>query len=442
MPRGVARVECRPFTVARELQREAIDYATSLILSICGGQAGPVDEFVNKARLPLGDAILLRRQRIGRILGFQVADEQVETLLSRLGVDLEPVEEGWLASVPSYRYDLRIEVDLIEEIARVHGYDNLPDSHPVLSPTISPVADLPGGLARARDVLIERGFQEVVTYSFVDEQLQRVVCGDQPALSLANPISSELADMRLSLLPGLINTFRHNLNRQINDLRIYEAGLRFLPGAEGLEQRKSLGALISGRAAAEHWSGEAPMVDFYSLKGHLEAVLEAVHAGDVTFRAEPHPGLHPGQSASLVVDGRVCGVIGALHPSLTKELDLAQPAYVWEIDQDVLDQQRLPAFNEVSRFPSVRRDLAVLFDESVVMGDVERTVLQNAPEFLRKLVVFDIYRGDKIASGLKSVALGLILQDNSRTLDESEVEKTVASIIKVLEEKFGATLRM
>ncbi|MDO6459837.1 phenylalanine--tRNA ligase subunit beta [Granulosicoccaceae sp. 1_MG-2023] len=425
-----------------QLQREALDYATALILEICGGQAGPVTEVLEEPRLPVAEPILLRRERIERILGFVVPAEEVEILLSRLGVELSAHPEGWTATVPGYRYDLRIEVDLIEEIARVYGYDKLPDTQPVLSPTIRPVADLPGGIWRAREVLVERGFQEVVTYSFVDPQLHEALCPGVKALPLANPISTELAEMRLSLLPGLVSAFQRNVNRQIQDLRLFESGLRFLPGPEGLEQRKTLAGLISGRAAAEHWSGEAGQVDFYTMKGHLESVFNAVHAGAVTFTAAAQPGLHPGQSATVLVDGQACGVIGTLHPSLVKQLDLQQPAYVFEIDQEVLERDCLPAYEEISRFPSVRRDIAVLFDESTSMGDVERTVLQNAPGVLRKLVVFDIYRGEKIASGLKSVALGLILQDNSRTLDEGEVEKTVAGIIKVLEEKFGATLRM
>ena len=424
------------------LQREALDYATSLILELCGGVAGPVVEEVQESRLPMAEPITLRRARIERILGFAVPDDQVEALLSKLGVTLNASADGWHCTVPSFRYDLRIEVDLIEEIARVFGYENLPDTHPVLSPTIKPVADLPGGIWRAREVLVERGYQEVVTYSFVDPQIHAAVCPGDRALALANPISSELAEMRLSLLPGLLSTFRHNLNRQILDIRIFESGLRFVPRESGLDQVPTVAGLISGRMGPEHWSGDRLLVDFYSLKGDLESVFSAVHATSVEFVAHKRSGLHPGQTASININGQQRGVIGALHPSLVAELDLAQGAFVFEIDQEVLDCNRLPVFKEISKFPSVRRDIAVLFDESTSMGDVERTVLQNASELLQKVVVFDIYRGDKIASGLKSVALGLILQDNSRTLDEGEVEKTVASIIKVLEEKFGATLRM
>lgn len=424
------------------LQEEALDYATQLVLDICGGEAGPVSVSTESARMPFGSPIKLRRDRIKRILGIEVADSDVSDLLRKLGIELSEEHDGWLVSVPSYRYDIRIEADLIEEIARVYGYDNLPRTYPDLSPGFSNVVDQKSDMDVVRQSLLENGYQEVITYSFVDCEMQEVILPNVEALSLANPISSDLAVMRTSLWPGLISTLKKNLNRQLLDVRIFEMGLRFVMNDGVLEQDRMFAGLLSGRANVESWFGEGRQVDFFDLKGDLEVLVKKAHLEGVEFVAAENPALHPGQSAKLLYNGDFAGWIGVLHPNLQKSLDLSQTAVVFEIKQELLETGHLPSFQEISKFPAVRRDIAVVLPDGIPMSSIESTVLQSAPEYLQKLVVFDVYRGDKVASGLKSVALGLILQDNSRTLDESKVESSVAGIIKVLEEKFGATLRM
>ncbi|MCB1756661.1 MAG: phenylalanine--tRNA ligase subunit beta [Gammaproteobacteria bacterium] len=424
------------------LQQEALDYATQLILDICGGQAGEISEFSEAARLPLAEPFVLRRARIKRLLGIEVADTDVESCLGKLGVQLDKREDGWLARAPGYRYDLRIEADLIEEIARVYGYHKLPRTFPDLSPEFRTVKDHPAGLETAREYLVDRGYQEVVTYSFVDHELQEKLFPEGNALPLSNPISSDLSVMRVSLWPGLVATLQKNLNRQVSDVRLFESGLRFVQSAAGLQQERVLGGLISGRLVQENWTGSDRQADFFDLKGDLEGLFERLHVDDLFFQAAQHPALHPGQSATILQADRVVGWIGTLHPNLQKSLDLSQTAIIFEIDLKLLETAFLPAYQEISKFPAVRRDIAIVLDDAIPMRSVEQAVLQSGVEYLKKVVVFDVYRGDKIAKELKSVALGLILQDNSRTLGENEVEKSVAGIIKVLEEKLGATLRM
>lgn len=424
------------------LQQEALDYATGLLLDICGGEAGPVVVHREDARQPLAEPFTLRRERIQRLLGVEVPDADVESILSRLGVQLTADEQGWQAVVPSYRYDLRIEADLIEEIARVYGYDNLPRTFPDLAPEFGSVNDVPSTVGSAKNTILTRGYQEVVTYSFIDGQLHQLLFPEQPGLPLANPISSDLSVMRTSLLPGLISTLKKNLNRQLGDVKIFESGLVFLPDGDELAQERKFAALVSGRAFVEHWTDPDRDVDFFDLKGDLELLFDKAHLDDIEFVADSIPALHPGQTASITHKGETVGWIGTLHPNLQKTLDLSQTAIAFEINQDILETEHIPGFEEISRFPAVRRDIAIQIDSDVPMSSIRHAVLQDAPDTLKKVVVFDVYRGDKIASGLKSVALGLILQDNSRTLGEHEVENSVAGIIKVLEEKFSATLRM
>ena len=425
-----------------QLQQEALDYATGLVIEICGGKAGPLVVHREESRQPLATPVELRRDRIRRLLGIEVADADVESVLNRLGVELESSDTGWLATVPSYRYDVRIEADLIEEIARVYGYDNLPRTFPNLAPEFGAVNDVPSDIFSIKKSLLTRGYQEVVTYSFIDDQLHAALFPEQDFLPLANPISSDLSAMRTSLLPGLVNTLRKNLNRQLTDVKIFETGLSFVPGKDGLKQERKLAGLISGRTFNEHWADPNRDVDFFDLKGDLELLFDKAHLTGVEFAADTHPALHPGQTASIRFAGECVGWIGTLHPNLQKTLDLSQTAIVFEINLEILETDHIPVFEEISRFPAVRRDIAIQIDADIPMSSIQQAVLQDAPDTLKKVVVFDVYRGDKIAKGLKSVALGLILQDNSRTLGENEVENSVAGIIKVLEEKFSATLRM
>ena len=437
-----------------QLQVEALEYATRLLIDIAGGQPGPVDDWQLPDRIPTPVTVELRRDRIERVLGMSVADPQVEDILQRIGVKLESSAAGWHATPPSYRYDLAIEEDYLEELARVIGYDNIPRTLNAYSPGFQPVSENAVPQMRLKQTLVGRGFQEVVTFSFVDDAVQKQLFPQQPALPLANPISSDLAVMRQSLLPGLLATLSHNLNRQNNRVKIFETGLLFEPvdasatqtAVDGLQQEGVIGGLLSGRRQPENWNNSAEMFDFFDLKSDVEALLDCVSATNFELKRSSQSFLHPGQAADILIkspDGHqeTVGWLGKLHPKLQKSLDLSQTALIFEIRLAALAAASVPKLTEISRFPSVRRDLSLLMAEKVTNDELLTCIDAHAPSFLQKTLTFDVYSGDKIEANMKSVALGLILQDFSRTLAESEVDQAVSHIVSALESNLGVTLR-
>lgn len=424
------------------LQVRALERATRLILDIVGGEAGPVVEMTT-AHLPKPATITLRRASIARMLGVDIVDADVERILRGLGMEVSGAANGWTVLPPSWRFDIGIEVDLIEELARVYGYDRLPvrSIRADLPLTARPERQL--GLPALRRTLTARGYQEAITYSFVDPKLQTLLAPGQPVVELRNPISADMSVMRTTLWAGLLTTLGHNLNRQQQRARLFETGLRFLPSAEGLpRQEKMLALVVTGRRYPESWTGGAEQVDFYDLKGDLEAVLALARVGDgITYSAGTHPALHPGQSADIQRDGRVIGHLGALHPEVQRQLGIDQPVFLLELALGEIFDGELPAFSELSRFPEVRRDLALLVDRSVAAEAVLGAAREAAGEHLRNLTLFDVYQGKGIDPQRKSLALGLTFQHSSRTLTEDEVNTTVDAVVGVLKERLAATLR-
>ncbi len=426
------------------LAPQAIERATALILEIAGGRPGAAVDTVDESRLPAREPIELRSERIRRLLGFEIAAGEVEATLTALGLIAERTERGWRVTPPSWRYDLALEADVIEEIVRVHGCDRVPRTQPQHTARIGAGSEQDVPLARLRQTLVERGWFEAVTYSFVDPALQEQFDPGVEPLPLANPIASDMSVMRTHLWPGLIKALRHNRNRQIERVRLFETGLRFVPQADaegGLAQIPALAGIADGPVWPEQWDAPTRPVDFYDLKGDLEALL--AHAGPdrFAFVSAEHPALHPGQSARIEADGAPCGWIGTLHPRLQQTLDLATAPLLFEVDLAAVARAPLPAPGAVSKFPSIRRDLAVIVDESVTAGAVQDTVREAAPPELQDAFVFDVYRGRGIDSGRKSLALGLILQGSSRTLTDDEVEAASARILSHLQTTYGATLR-
>lgn len=425
-----------------ELQREAMERATALLLEICGGNAGPITEAVSEAHLPAPEPVNLREARIERLLGIAIDGDEVERILAGLGLGVERVDDGWLCRVPSWRFDLRIEVDLLEELARVYGYNRLPVTRINGDVALPEIPEARLRLADIRRALVARDFFEAVTYSFIDENLQRTFAPAVTPVALVNPISPEHAVMRSSLLPGLAGAAVHNINRQQLRVRLFETGLRFIPGDDGLSQRPGLGLLISGPVAAESWQEGGRAADFFDLKGDVEALLAlGGDEGSVQFERAEHPALHPGQCARVLRDGVELGVLGALHPSVQKTLGLDQPAYVAELDLELLTAASIPSFTPVSRFPALRRDIAVIVDENVAAGDLLANVRSTAGAYLTDLTLFDVYQGKGIDPNRKSLALGLTFQDQSRTLDDDEVNKCVQQVIDSLQENYKAELR-
>jgi len=424
-----------------QLQARAIERATTLLLEICGGAAGPVTEQLAPEYLPVREPIHLRRQRIERVLGLLPGDTEVGEILQRLGVRIEAQDEaGWQALPPSFRFDIAIEADLIEEIGRIYGYNRLPSVPMQGSLVLQPQAETARSSEHYSDILVARGFQEVVTYSFVDPQLQEAVNPDREAVLLANPISAEMAVMRTSLWPGLLKALQHNINRQKSRVRLFEYGLRFYRDAGNIQQEPVLAGIVSGSRLPEHWDGKREAVDFYDLKQDVETLL-ARAGNDFRFVADTHPALHPGQSASIRQDDATVGWLGRLHPQLAGRLDLDPATFVFEVDYAAIGSGVLARFAPISRFPSIRRDLAVVVDAGVGADAVLEVVREAAGELLQGLVIFDIYQGQGVEKGRKSMAFGLILQDYSRTLTDQDIESAVGSVTARLGEKLGASLR-
>lgn len=423
------------------LQCRAIERATELLLQLAGGQAGPVIDAVSEAHLPNAASIHLRRARIPRLLGFSLPDPEVEGMLTRLGLTLTPTAEGWQCQVPAHRFDISIEADLIEELIRIHGYHHLSVTTPHGDMAMARVPEHVVGDNAMRDLLVDRGYQEVVTFTFVEPNLMRELEPGLEPLPLINPITPEMAVMRTSLWAGLLSTAKHNLNRQVDRLAMFEIGLRFVQEKGELNQQKMIAGLLHGPRNPMQWNHGRESFDFFDLKGDIEALLSLGGTRQVEFLAAVHHALHPGQSAAVFVNGKLAGHLGALHPERVKALDLEGDFFVFELIVDVISDGVLPRYKELSKFPSVARDLAVVVEESISASHLQTVIRESAGEALEDLKVFDIYRGKGIDSGRKSVALGLTLRHPSRTLTDSDVHALMAAVVGSLQTHCGAQLR-
>ncbi len=344
--------------------------------------------------------------------------------------------------VPSHRFDISIEVDLIEELARLYGYNKLPIRFPQARLAPQPLPESKGELSQLRRLLVARGYQEAITYSFIDEKTFRLFAPEAQPVMLANPISTDMAAMRSSLWPGLVKALQYNLNRQQDRVRLFESGLRFVGQLEGLVQENVLAGAVCGSRLPESWSSGREAVDFFDVKADVEALLAQSGAGsDFRFVAGEHPALHPGQTALIERAGQPVGYLGALHPEVARELDVDRPVFLFELALDALTTGSLPRFGELSRFPEVRRDLALVVDETVAAGELLADIRENAGEGLKELRLFDVYQGKGIDPHRKSIAIGLTLQHPSRTLTDEEVNETTQKILVSLERRFNATLR-
>ena len=426
-----------------KLAREAMERATGLLLEITGGEAGPIIETVNEQYLPSIAPITLRAARISQMLGMEMDLAEVEQLLSALGLTITAEGEGqWRVEVPSHRFDISLEVDLIEELARLYGYNRLPVRYPQARLAPQAKAEARSDLPELRRLLVARGYQEAITYSFIDpKQFELFSPGVEPLL-LANPISNDMAAMRASLWPGLVKSLQHNLNRQQDRVRLFESGLRFVGQLEGLKQEPMLAGVVCGSRLPEGWAQGREVVDFFDVKADVEAVLGFAGALDsFSFVPGKHPALHPGQTARIERDGREVGYVGAIHPELSKNLGLDRPVFVFELVLAEVALGKMPKFHELSRFPEVRRDLALLADRDVAASAVLDVIRENAGEWLTELRLFDVYQGKGIDPHRKSLAVGLTWQHPSRTLNDDEVNTTTQNILTSLEQRLNATLR-
>lgn len=427
------------------LQHTALERATQLLLSICGGEAGPIIDQTHQAALPVPATITLRREKLDRLIGHVIADEQVTDILTRLGCDVTAGEGQWQAVAPSWRFDMAIEEDLVEEVARIYGYNNIPDVPVQAGLVMTRHREANLSLKRAKNLLVDKGYQEAITYSFVDPKIQQLLHPGEEALLLPSPISSDMSTMRLSLWTGLLSAVVYNQNRQQSRVRLFESGLRFVPDTQadlGIRQDLMLAGVISGNRVEEHWDLARQTVDFYDLKGDLESLLDLTGKLDeISFRAEANPALHPGQSAAIYLRDEHIGFIGVVHPELERKLDLNGRTLVFELLWNKVADRVLPDAREISRFPANRRDIAVVVAENVPAADIIAECKKVGVNQVVGVNLFDVYRGKGVSEGYKSLAISLILQDTSRTLEEEEIAATVGKCVAALKERFQATLR-
>jgi phenylalanyl-tRNA synthetase beta chain len=424
------------------LQSTAIERATELLLAIVGGKPGPITERSAKNYLPSVKPIVLREPRMELLLGIKLSPKTITTILTRLGMRLVRSGKGFRVTPPSWRFDIRREVDLIEELARVHGYDRIPSVRPRIEMTAPAAPEGQVSQLRLRTALVDRDYQEVITYSFVDPKLQALLDPGTVPLLLANPISADMAAMRTTLWPGLIQAVLYNQNRQQPRVRLFEIGRRFIQNGAELNQEPCIAGVLTGSAFSEQWGIAAREADFHDAKADIEALLTLTGRRDaVRYRPLAHPVLHPGKSAELVLDGQRIGTLGTLHPQIQTKLGLDRELVVFELSLETLTMARIPAFREVSRFPALRRDLAIVVADGLPAQSVLDCVKKVAGKLLINLELFDEYRGKGIDSGRKSLALGLTLQDSSRTLKEAEVDTVVSGVITALQTELGAQLR-
>ena len=427
--------------VDSELQARAMERATELLLATVGGEAGPVIEQLNQADLPQANSITLRKSRLEQLIGREYESAAIESILIGLGCNLlESSTEQWTVEPASWRFDLEFEVDLIEEIARVDGYDNI-EASPLTSNMQlgrTPEDSLPA--AQLVDQMVARGFREVVTYSFIAPEMADQVCDLDSQVKVQNPLASDLSIMRPSMIPGLLATASRNLARQEPRLRIFETGLNFVMGNE-IHQVDCLAGLICGTAEPETWSGKSAEVSFFQLKAELDAIarvsgktLEYVAQNDASY-------LHPGQSADVTCDGQIIGIIGAIHPQVLKQLDISVATFVFEVRLDPLVSTEVPGFIAPSKYPSVRRDISVEIDKEIAASTLVKSIESLSSELLTNIRLFDIYTGQGIDSNKKSISVGLTFRDSSRTLHEDEINTAIKEIIVGLEQQLNAQQR-
>ncbi|PAV01889.1 phenylalanine--tRNA ligase subunit beta [Arsenophonus sp. ENCA] len=428
-----------------QLQYKAMERATRLIVEICGGEVGNIIDVSHQTNLPKVATITLTRQKLDRLIGHCIPDINVTQILQRLGCQVNGEQDNWQVVAPSWRFDMQIEEDLIEEVARVYGYNNIPDVPLHADLVMTPRCESALPLKRVKTLLIDRDYNETITYSFVDPKIQQLLHPDSDAMILPDPISADMSVMRLSLLPGLLTTVIYNQNRQQNRIRLFETGLRFVPDVtaeHGIRQELMLAAVITGNRYEEHWSQEKRAVDFFDIKGDVEAILALTGKLDnIIYKAHSNPALHPGQSAGIYLNNDYIGYIGVIHPELENKLDLNGRTLVFELLWDTVAERVIPKANMISRFPANRRDIAVVVPEEVATADVLAECKKIGINHIVGINLFDVYCGKGVAEGYKSLAISLILQDTNRTLEEEEIAATVDKCVAALKRRFQASLR-
>ena len=415
--------------------RNALEYATALILQICGGKAGAVTEVVGT--LPVRQPVQLRMSRLVSVLGISFTQDKVAQLLTQLGFSFTTAGEVFTVTPPSYRFDITIEEDLIEEVARLHGYDHIPATPPVAALNMLAAPERKLHLNQVRDTLVAAGYQEVVTYSFVDESWERDLLGNQNPIKLKNPIASNLSVMRTSLWGGLLDTLGYNLNRKQDRAFLFEIGAVFHLFDGTYQETARISGLAYGSAKPEQWAAANTDIDFFDVKAHVDAIVGKA----CSYEKSEHSALHPGQTARILLDGKPIGWLGKLHPKWQQHYDLAKSTYLFELDASTALNRELPVYQEVSKLLPVRRDVAIVLDEHIAAEAVLSAIRKAAIPLVQDVALFDLYQGKGIADNKKSLALSVLMHDTQRTLTDSDVDTAIAGLLELLSNNFGAALR-
>jgi len=425
-----------------ELQARAIERATELLISISGGEAGPLVDHCAAEHLPKNAPLTLRKERLLRVLGAEIDADRVTQILSDLGLKVDAIDTGWKVEIPSYRFDIDVEDALVEEVARIYGYDEIPEITAVGETPLARATESKIDLDLVANTLVARDYQEVITYSFIDEETNTFVTGDRSELVLSNPISSEMSVMRASIWPGLIAAASANAARQQDRIRFFEIGKTFHGSLDAPVEVVRVAGLIAGNVVDEQWAAAAQAVDFFDVKADVLAILGmAGEQSEFEFVVDEHSVLQPGQTAKVMRNGEAVGIVGKLHPDAARKLNLDKGAFLFELDAEKSFSSEVPTAELISKFPIIRRDIAVVVKDEVTVADLIGAVEAAAPELVTSVRVFDIYRGPGIEAGLKSVALGLILQETSRTLTDDDADTAMAVVLRKLEKEFAAVLR-
>ena len=420
------------------LQAEAMERATALIIDICGGVAGPVVEQVTE--LPARKPVAVRVDRVNRVLGMSLTATEMAAIFARLGLPFEQQADSFIITPPAARFDLAIEEDFIEEIARVYGYDAIPADNIRGRLAMLPLPEQQTPRAELRRVLVQRDYQEVVTYAFVDEQWENDFAANTTPIRLINPIASQMSVMRSTLLGGLLDTLSHNLKRKQNRVRVFEMARVFLKTATGeVEQPEKLAGLAYGTRFAEQWSYQAEKVDFFDVKADIEVLFSP---RQLTFRRAAHPALHPGRCAEVLLDGKVVGILGELHPQWVQKYDLVAAPIYFELDLQPLLARHTIQAQAVSRFPAVRRDLALVVADTLEVDALATTLRAAASHLVTEIALFDVYRGKGVEEGKKSLAFKVLMQDTARTLTDAEVDSVMQDLIAAAANSHAAQLRL
>ncbi len=432
-------------------QEESVERATELLLQIAGGRAGPLQVTQKADALPVVKSIALRATRVAKLIGMEVPQARVEQVLRSLGLQVQAetsakgpagVAPRWSVTPPSWRADIAIEADLIEEVARVVGYEQVPEIDAPVPQAFAPLPEARVPAERALTLLADRGYQEAITYTFVDPAVQSLLFPDARAFALSNPIAADMSVMRVSLWTGLLSVARENLRRQQQRVRLAEYGRKFVLDGASLTEIDTICGVVVGASWPEQWGERSRAVDFFDVKSDLQVLLELTGVSEeFAFVAESLPCLHPGRAARIRRNGAAVGWLGELHPRLVRALDLTYPPLVFELETDQALAAKLPDFEEFSRFPSIRRDIAVVVDETTPLQALREHVSVSANKLLRDLRVFDVFRGPGVESGRKSVALGLILQETTRTLTDQDADGIVAAVKERLRRELNASIR-